>query len=286
MKNILISVIVPIHNVENFISQTIENVINQTYKNLQIILIDDGSTDNSGIICDKYKKIDKRINVIHQENVGLATTRNNGISLAKGEYIHFLDADDYLPLNYYEKMIEALGESHADVICSGFYFEKHPRESVKFNDTFILINTNDKYEKTFVYRFMYVWRYLIKTAFIHENNLSFVNGVFMEDQLFTVEMIYKANMIITAPVQYFYRWNKNSIMNTKNKKSQKLRQKDAKQIQQLLNDFVKQHNIDWKNRILMKKTYKLFGIIPMIKKYDFINKTIYKLCGIKVWECK
>ena len=100
----MISVIIPIYNVEKYLTKCIESVINQTYKNLEIILVNDGSTDNSKEIIDKYSSIDSRIKVINKKNGGLSDARNVGIELAKGEYITFLDSDDWIELNMYEKL--------------------------------------------------------------------------------------------------------------------------------------------------------------------------------------
>ena len=96
----LISVIVPIYNVEKYLTKCIESIINQTYKNLEIILVDDGSPDKSPIICDEYAKKDNRIKVIHKKNGGLSDARNYGMSLATGEYISFIDSDDYVTDDY------------------------------------------------------------------------------------------------------------------------------------------------------------------------------------------
>ena len=92
----LISVIVPVYNVEKYLNRCVESIMNQTYKNLQIILIDDGSNDRSGKICDEYAEKDKRIEVIHKENAGVSAARNKGLDKAKGEWITFVDADDWI----------------------------------------------------------------------------------------------------------------------------------------------------------------------------------------------
>ena len=99
----MISVIIPIYNVEKYLEKCIQSIINQTYRNLEIILVDDGSTDSSGEIADKYKKLDNRVKVIHKINGGLSDARNKGCEIATGEYISFIDSDDYIDLNMYEK---------------------------------------------------------------------------------------------------------------------------------------------------------------------------------------
>ena len=102
----MISVIVPIYNVEQYLEQCLDSIISQTYSQLEIILVDDGSTDSSGQICDKYARKDERIVVIHKTNGGLSDARNAGISVATGEYISFIDSDDYIATDMYNKMIK------------------------------------------------------------------------------------------------------------------------------------------------------------------------------------
>ena len=102
----LISVIVPIYQVEAYLEECLDSILNQTYRQLEIILIDDGSTDRCGEICDRYASRDSRIKVIHQTNQGLSAARNAGMDIAIGEYISFIDSDDYIVPQYYEKMLD------------------------------------------------------------------------------------------------------------------------------------------------------------------------------------
>ena len=119
MNSIKISVIIPVYNVEKYIKKAIESVINQTYKNLEIILVDDGSTDNSGFICDEYANIDERITVIHKENGGIVSARKTGINLADGDYAVNLDPDDWIEATAYEQVVKIIEERHPDIIAYG-----------------------------------------------------------------------------------------------------------------------------------------------------------------------
>lgn len=116
----MISIIVPIYNVEKYLPKCIESIINQTYTDLEILLIDDGSTDNSGLICDKYASIDNRIRVIHKKNGGLSDARNVGLDICKGKYISFIDSDDYIELTMYEKMIKIMINQKVDIVSCNY----------------------------------------------------------------------------------------------------------------------------------------------------------------------
>ena len=119
----LISVIVPIYKVEQYLPKCIESIINQTYRELEIILVDDGSPDNCGRICEGYAVKDKRIKVFHKENGGLSDARNFGISRANGEYISFVDSDDWINLDMYEVLVNLAVDSKADIVSGGVYLE-------------------------------------------------------------------------------------------------------------------------------------------------------------------
>lgn len=111
-----ISVIVPIYNVEKYIEKCINSIINQTYKDLEIILVDDGSTDSSGKICDEYAKKDKRIKVIHKKNGGVSSSRNIALTIANGDYITWIDSDDWIEKDTYSKLADIILKNKADII--------------------------------------------------------------------------------------------------------------------------------------------------------------------------
>lgn len=120
----LVSIIIPVYNVEEYIEECLNSVVNQTYKNLQVIVIDDGSTDRSACICEKFGKTDSRIEIISQENMGVSAARNKGMSLAKGEFITFIDSDDYVDNDYIETLLKSVqyeksNKNHyeADMVC-------------------------------------------------------------------------------------------------------------------------------------------------------------------------
>lgn len=117
----LLSVIVPVYNVEEYVGRCIESILNQTYQNLELILVDDGAKDSSGAICDSYAETDPRIRVIHKENGGLSSARNTGIEQAKGEYITFVDSDDWIEADAYEHLLELMARYQVKLVCGGNY---------------------------------------------------------------------------------------------------------------------------------------------------------------------
>lgn len=119
----LISVIVPVYNVKNYLCKCVDSIINQTYNNLEIILVDDGSTDGSGAICDEYVLKDSRVKVIHKENGGVSSARNLGIAQAGGEYICFVDSDDWLELDYFAEAAQLLQEERPVLLLNNFVMD-------------------------------------------------------------------------------------------------------------------------------------------------------------------
>ena len=116
-----ISVIVPIYNTEKYLARCIESILCQTYTNLEIILVDDGSTDKSGDICDFYARKDNRVKVVHKENGGAAAARNFALNMVTGQYIGFVDSDDYTDIEMYQKLYEKAKQENADIVVCGYY---------------------------------------------------------------------------------------------------------------------------------------------------------------------
>lgn len=149
----MISIIVPIYNVEKYLSKCIKSIINQTYKDLEIILVDDGSTDNSGKICDEFAIKDNRIKVIHKKNAGVSSARNQGLDKANGDYIAFVDSDDYIEKDMYEKMVNVMNKYDVDIVSCNY---NHVNE--KIEPFFILDkdeyinNKTELIEKVFQYK--------------------------------------------------------------------------------------------------------------------------------------
>lgn len=212
MKNV-ISVVMPVYNVESYIRQSIESVCGQTYKNLQILLIDDGSTDDSGKICDEYAMRDNRITVIHQKNGGAANAKNTGLRLATGEYLAFLDSDDYLEPDAYSFMVEQLNKYHADIVQCGF--NNVFRDRIKINLTFSEVKDFDvcSYLKLFTEDWTcgLLWDKLYRRKAFDE--IYFEEGHKIDDEFFTYKGVMNSSKIVRVPkVVYNYRQRMSGVM--------------------------------------------------------------------------
>lgn len=158
METIKISVIVPVYKVpEEYLRKCIESILNQSLKELEIILVDDGSPDNCGNICDEYAKKDSRINVIHKENEGVSSARNIGISKARGKYISFVDSDDWIENDFYEKIFEYAIDNDVDIAISGFLKEINGKSHEVLKKEKSQIFTRQEAQYRLLDRKIYVW---------------------------------------------------------------------------------------------------------------------------------
>ncbi len=216
----LISVIVPVYNVEKYLDRCISSIVEQTYKNLEIILVDDGSPDNSGKICDQWAERDPRIKVIHKENGGPSETRNLGVSKSNGEYISFIDSDDFVSKNYFFTLYKILFESGADISCCDYRITTNSAKEI-FDKQISHISTItgkqacfDMFELDKEVFYCVLWGKLYKTKIINLYTLPV--GRVHEDEATTFKYLYSASKIcVTSQVLYAYYQNETSIMHTR-----------------------------------------------------------------------
>lgn len=215
-KSGVISVIVPVYNVEKYLGECIDSIINQTYTKLEIILIDDESPDSCGLICDQYARIDDRIIVIHQKNGGAASARNAGLRIATGEYITFVDSDDYLEPDAYEKMLSVLKENDADIVHGNFRYV-YVNKSIIYGE-----NCNVCHFSTTEYlvHFISEWTCGLSVVKLFKNNVLsnvfYEEGHLIDDEFFTYKGVMNAKKIVCIPtVVYNYRQRASSVMKNK-----------------------------------------------------------------------
>ena len=215
MKNDLISIIIPVYKVEKYLEKCIESVFKQTYTNLQIILVDDGSPDNCGKICDEYAKKDSRIEVIHKANGGLSDARNVGISKAKGRYIGFVDSDDYIKEDMYEILLNLIKKYDADVSICNLYDVIDGNECIRNKE-----NGIREYSRIDILKEIlldkniqsYAWNKLYKKELFDE--IKYPIGKKYEDIGTTFYLFEKCNkIVVTSEPEYYYLKRADSLVN-------------------------------------------------------------------------
>ena len=216
MRDGVISVVVPVYNVEPYLKECLESIINQTYRDLEIILIDDGSTDKSGDICDEYGKKDERIIVIHQNNQGSASAKNAGLRKSSGEYLAFVDSDDFLQEDAYEFMVKQLEEYCADIIqgCFRKVYQKFYRDVNKIIEMQILDTFEFLELFTKDWTCGLLWDKLYKRDIFKD--IYFKEGHKIDDEFFTYKGVMNSKKILRVPHYiYNYRQRISSVMFSK-----------------------------------------------------------------------
>lgn len=230
--NKLVSVIVPIYKVEKYLEKCINSIISQTYTNLEIILVDDGSPDNCGKICESFKNKDSRIKVIHKENQGLGMARNSGLEIATGDYVVFVDSDDWIDNNMIELMLLRSINENADIVVCGYKKcnEEKELQKVKTTDKLRIFDNKDdiiKYAvcpilgqdeigENYKSRSMSVWINMYSMPLLKNNSLQFVSEriYLTEDLFFNLKALLYSNKIVFMPeCLYSYRYNPVSLSN-------------------------------------------------------------------------
>ena len=217
MNNIKVSVIVPVYNVGKYLPECLNSLINQTLKEIEIICINDGSTDNSLEILNGYAQKDNRIKVINQENQGVSVARNVGIDLANGEYLMFLDGDDYLRCDACEIAYNSIKKDNSD-ICMFGYTVQVDDEFIDGRELKVLREYADKKEQLNLYSFYSSIDKIYKTTFLKDLNIKFIENLqTAEDLVFSSCVYFQKPMYSIIPESlYFYRFNRIGSLTTKN----------------------------------------------------------------------
>lgn len=216
--NPMISVIVPVYNVERYLGKCVDSILAQTHRNLELILVDDGSKDSSGALCDAYAAKDERVHVIHQANAGQAAARNTGIDQAHGEYVGFVDADDWIEPDMYQSMLNNIRKYHADLALTASWYVYSDSELVPHcieNQVLDLTPQEAfRYVNLAGYFTVAPWDKLIARELLRD--VRFPLGYFQgEDYLFSYKVIAHASRIIyDSTPKYYYRQTVSSVSNT------------------------------------------------------------------------
>lgn len=258
-----ISVIVPVYNVEKYLHRCIDSIIHQTYQNLEIILIDDGSPDNCGNICDEYAHKDRRIKVVHKENGGLSDARNVGIENATGMYLAFLDSDDWVHNTYIEVLYNLLTNYEADISVCNFYkvSSSDNLSGLSQNSHGIITYTNlealhQLYDENYL-QMIVAWGKLFNKKLFE--GIIFPVGKIHEDEFLVYKVLYRASKIVyTSEQLVFYFQRPESIVGEGFKLKNRL---DALEAHEERNQFYREIGA---NNLVAKNCYRIFSIYKSI----------------------
>lgn len=276
MSTIKVSVVVPVFNAERYLEKCIKSLQQQTLKEIEIICVNDGSSDNSLDILNRLAEQDSRIVIIDKENEGQSVARNVGISRAQGEFLGFVDSDDWVDKDFYEKLYGAAIQTNSEIASAGYKrwgkIKSSIRKSFKKQD--ICTDINDKLKKDCLPRDNFVWNKIYKRD---KWNFNFAQGRCYEDTAIMIQILYHYQQMVTVPNTY-YNYRKNST-STSTKKSLKHHEDYNWALEQMYS-FAKEHGIslDTTSSTDKKETYKVFNL-TVLKVYYQGNIVQYKLFG-------
>ena len=293
MDKDLISVIIPVYNVEKYLIRCVDSVVNQTYKNLEIILVNDGSTDSSGILCDKLAKNDARIKVIHKENGGLSDARNIGQQESKGVYIIFVDSDDYVHVDMINSLYEQITNENADVSICGVMNVYSNSQNPQCADTELYFTCE---KKEFLKEYLIgeripgsICNKLLKRSVA--NKLKFPVGKIYEDAFYHYDLISVAEKFVVNTKPYYYYYHRGGSITTKPFKNKDLVYID---IYKKYYELILENYEDLKEEGFFRFAYSYFFILDkmlieenysLFEEYDNIVKFL-KRNAVKIFRNK
>lgn len=293
MGSELVSVVVPIYNVERYLEECVHSILKQTYHNLEIILVDDGSTDESGKICDALGKLDSRIQVIHKQNGGLSAARNTGIEAATGSYLVFIDSDDYIENQYVEKLYRSLEENRSDIAVCGynrvsedgkilFRAESMDEPELAVEKAMKYILDGEKINSC-------AWNKIYKNNLFHR--IRYPEGQNYEDVATTYKVFLEAKRVSLIPdCLYFYRQREGSIVSDLKDYSGRLQlfRSKKQQIEDLSVYYKDAMDIGYSNLVMCYTTAIAAGArctgIKKLKEMDECTDYVWAVSSPKRWK--
>ena len=274
-----VSIIVPVYNCAPFLSRCLDSLVNQTLKDIEIICVNDGSMDNSLEILNNFSQKDSRIIVIDKENEGQSVARNVAIEIAKGDYLGFVDADDWVDLEYFEKLYNSAIKHDCDIACAGFKRCKSNKN--KISKSFDKEVIADTIEKKIILDNLpahnYIWNKIYRREAWREIGIKFTPKRYYEDMALMIKILHKMGKMVTVPnVYYNYRLNSFSTCAQKTSKHSC----DYKWAINELTKYAQDNDIylNFDNIVQKKVYYKIFNL-TLMKIYHYESLRIYKLLG-------
>lgn len=278
---LLVSIIVPVYNVEKFLEQALDSIVDQSYNNIEVIIIDDGSTDSSGEISDKYVEQYKNFKVYHIENCGLAEARNFGLKLAHGDFIYFMDPDDWIEKNLIESAVTTLENDKTNVFLLNFRFISESGDLIKEHNKLINHFSSVETDSSIIRKLArnelqnFVWQFVIRSTVIKniEPVLMFQNMTY-EDITWTPIVIQRAKRIsVSSQYFYNYRQRSNSIAHTQTLKNIQ----DRKKAREFFNKFASENYPQFQEELDESNIYSLMHLYSMCANVDVESSEVKEI---------
>ena len=264
-KNPKVSIIIPAYNTEKYIFKCLYSLIAQTLKEIEIIVINDGSTDSTPFIIKKFSDADGRIKIITQSNQKQGAARNAGVKIASGEYVGFVDSDDWVDSNYFEKLYNAATKYNSDIALATNVRIGNGKTKKRLNiiEEVFVTSLQEKIDISRQVKNPCPTNKIYKREMLEKNNVVWPEGVYCEDKLFTMQAIYYANGLVTVPdVNYYYFRNPNSTVNSKKQKKSKILIQHKNLARRAVLEFLKEKDVHIRDKEFwaVKKEYKILGL--------------------------
>lgn len=284
-----VSVIVPVYNTEKYLEKCLESLINQTLKNIEIICVNDGSTDKSCDIIKKYQEKDNRIKLINQSNQKQGAARNNGTKIATGEYIGFVDSDDWVDLDFYEKLYNAAKKYNSDIALATNVRVGNKKTKKRLNivEEKFVTDLQDKLDISNQVKNPCPTNKIYRLEMLKSNDIVWPEGVYCEDKLYTIKAVYFANGIVTVPnTNYYYYRNPTSTVNSKSKKHLKKLIEDKNNAKKDVLNFLKTKNAEIRDKEFwaLKKEVRFLNVPLLTIKESLKTEKYYLFSYIKIGE--
>lgn len=285
---IKVSIIVPIFNTEKYIEKCLNSLVNQTLHDIEIICVNDGSTDNSMITVRRLAVRDSRIKIIEQQNLKQGAARNNGMKIATGEYIGFVDSDDWIDLDYYEKLYTTAKKYNTDIALATNIRVGRRKSKKRLNITEekVVSSLQDKFDICQQWKNECPTNKIYRHSMLTANNIIWPENCYCEDKLYTTQAVYYANAIVTVPsVNYYYFRNPNSTVNSKAKRHFKQLIDHKNNARKSVLAFLKEKNAQIRDKDFwaVKHEFRILGV-TVFKIEESLKTTRFVLLGFSIFS--
>ena len=277
---VCVSIIIPVYNQENYLARCLDTLLTQTLHDIEIICVNDGSTDKSAEILDSYAERDPRVKVINQINSGVSEARNRGLRSADREIIGFVDPDDFVESDFFEKLYNAANENKCDIACANIIRENNRKSKIiiQYDRQEIACSVREKFELAGLPEHCYIWNKIYLRKKLIDANIFFPAGMVYEDMIFSPEAIEALGNAVSVPETWYHYWNNGDSI-TKNDSDQN--RADKLNANRHLVEKCLKYNVKLSGRgtVMCKREYFLFGI-KILKIYIHRATRNYYLFGL------